>query len=537
MKLNLALISAIPNYSHQLTQVRIHWLLNLIEINSVDSNEKLNLNWSYFDEFTDLMFEHQIRIGFELMGNPSNYFADFNYNQQIQLWNQLIKSVVERLINNYGANYVQKINFETWNEPDHNQFETINFTINSFLNYYRSSKEAIDSFKMALKFGGPAEKCLPINESDYCWTLMKEMVKSGATDDQFLSFHEKGENFDSNQIMIKETQVLDHLQQFKLNQINFVNNEADLMKIWSQNYDFRADVRYAASAISVLIQHIDHFVRNRVNPVKLKLISFDNGFLSYYPHQFTQRTLLARFQINNTIPNYTDFVIKPIYVGIGLSSLLGTQLVNHDIDSNDDHLKIVATRTKDGDVVVLISNSNRFVNETFTDVKKIQLLANLTGLNLTTISEFRFAIYKIDNERNNPYKFWTKHGRSKFPAMDMIEKMNSIAMPTVIGPKMINETNLICDENGCQLRILEKLRYQGISLVAIARKVEECPKMVKNLRAIKFNKKKLLMTWKNSNSRFVRTYEIEYSPFLNGSFSKINHNNVIFPFYFHRGKF
>ena len=53
------------------------------------------------------------------------------------------------------------------------------------------------------------------------------------------------------------------------------------------------------------------------------LLSNDNGFLSYNPHFFTQRTLLARFQMNNTKPAHVQFIRKPVYSVMGMLSHLG----------------------------------------------------------------------------------------------------------------------------------------------------------------------------------------------------------------------
>ena len=89
------------------------------------------------------------------------------------------------------------------------------------------------------------------------------------------------------------------------------------------------------------------------------LLSNDNAFLSYYPNQFTQRTLLARFQINTTssrlaltssgtvnalkdntwdgISNmkqkFVTFVRKPAYILMGMLTLLGEKQIHLNISS------------------------------------------------------------------------------------------------------------------------------------------------------------------------------------------------------------
>lgn len=79
--------------------------------------------------------------------------------------------------------------------------------------------------------------------------------------------------------------------------------------------------------IKVIVEHQNRWLSRRDNRFNLKLFSNDNGFLSYNPHFFTQRTLLARFQMNNTKPAHVQFIRKPIYSVMGLLSYLGeTQL-------------------------------------------------------------------------------------------------------------------------------------------------------------------------------------------------------------------
>ena len=61
--------------------------------------------------------------------------------------------------------------------------------------------------------------------------------------------------------------------------------------------------------------------------INYALLSNDNGFMNFYPSFFDQRTLTARFQINNTKPNYVDFIKKPVLGVMGLLALLGDQQV------------------------------------------------------------------------------------------------------------------------------------------------------------------------------------------------------------------
>lgn len=74
-------------------------------------------------------------------------------------------------------------------------------------------------------------------------------------------------------------------------------------------------------------------MKNELNDLHFGLLSNDNAFLSYFPNQFLQRTLLARFQVNNTSPKYVEFIKKPVYTIFGLLSQLCPNILHSKINS------------------------------------------------------------------------------------------------------------------------------------------------------------------------------------------------------------
>lgn len=72
----------------------------------------------------------------------------------------------------------------------------------------------------------------------------------------------------------------------------------------------------------IINQHQD-LLLNNANTINYTLLSNDNAFLSYHPHPFTQRTLTARFQVNNTQPPHVQLIRKPVLTVMGLLALLG----------------------------------------------------------------------------------------------------------------------------------------------------------------------------------------------------------------------
>lgn len=98
----------------------------------------------------------------------------------------------------YGEDYVSSWNFESWNEPDHHDFDGLNFTVQSFLNYYDACSEGLYEANPQLLMGGPGASCRQANFSHICWALLahcnngtnylthKQDVKL-----DFISFHHK----------------------------------------------------------------------------------------------------------------------------------------------------------------------------------------------------------------------------------------------------------------------------------------------------------------------------------------------------------
>lgn len=95
---NLAYVGSVPN--NGIKQVRIHWLLDLVSMKL--ENDKLVYNFTFLDKAMKLLIENDLRPGFELMGNPSNFFSDFDDTAQIYSWRNLVEKLGEHLIGKYS---------------------------------------------------------------------------------------------------------------------------------------------------------------------------------------------------------------------------------------------------------------------------------------------------------------------------------------------------------------------------------------------------------------------------------------------------
>lgn len=493
MQQNLALISSLPQFDGNWMQLRVHYLLDLVTAHK--SNQQIVFNFTELDKFIDLLFKNNLTLDFELMGNPSQHFTDFSTKSQLLLWQNLITTMINRYTVNYGTDWISKWRFETWNEPDQkNSFENINFTIASFIDYYHASLTAIQKSLIGgaqFEFGGPGEICLPIKSQSFCWRLIDELMKSNHS---FLSFHEKGKHNDIATIIENEAELIKELTaRFPNRTVKFYNNEADPIAIWSEPRQWQADVTYSGLQVKLIAMHIDKYFRLAgFNPVAshvdFQLLSNDNAFLSFFPNQFTQRTLLARFQINNTLDKHVQMIKKPVFASTMMLNLLGNHLIRHTINGSRETINVIATKTQFNSYFVIVVNCERYLNQTEGPSELIKVVINTTPAE----SRRRYQLMMLDNNHSNPYRLWLKSGSPSFPSSKLFRQLRMHEQPRLVGPEDVTTT---------RFELQFKLRRPAVALLLLCSEDEPKPEQVTNVRAIRVNNNQVSLTWNSSNSR------------------------------------
>jgi L-iduronidase len=126
---NHALIRAVPNQGLRL--VRIHSMLNLVTLNAghavAHPLPPSAYNWTLLDALLDMVAgEHQLRLGFEIMGNPrlnssarTGVYTSWGAPEQLEGWRSMVQALAQRYMQRFGADAVSQWRWETWNEPDH----------------------------------------------------------------------------------------------------------------------------------------------------------------------------------------------------------------------------------------------------------------------------------------------------------------------------------------------------------------------------------------------------------------------------------
>ncbi|XP_067409489.1 alpha-L-iduronidase isoform X2 [Emydura macquarii macquarii] len=530
--INLAYISSVPHGG--IEQVRIHWLLELITVGV--TNGKLHYNFTSLDNLMDLLWKNKLIPGFELMGSPSGYFTDFEDKKQVIKWRHLIALLAKRYIARYGLEHVAKWNFETWNEPDHHDFDNVSMSVKGFLNYYDACSEGLREASSLLKFGGPGDSFHPFPKSPICWSLLHHCYNgtnffTGETGVRldYIALHKKGAG-SSLHILEQETEAIEQIQKLFPNftSVPVYNDEADPLVGWSVPQTWRADVTYAAMVVKVITQHQNLLIAKANNTVNYTLLSNDNAFMNYYPHYFTQRTLTARFQMNNTKPPHVQMVRKPVLTVMGLLALLGEEQVSAGIISKDNSAKnktvgvLAAVHTPaelqpsdSWQATILIYASDD--NQTSVDINAITV--NVTQF--PKHAELVYVTYYLDNNLTNPYSEWKKVGSPDFPTVQQFQQIRDAEDPVVTGPFPVpGDGHLI---------LKQELPVPSVFLIHVCARPQAVPNQVTGVRLIPLTKGQVAVRWDDNclDSKCLKTFEVEFSQ-DGRTYQRINVRDTVF---------
>ncbi|KAM5272514.1 alpha-L-iduronidase isoform 2-T2 [Ctenodactylus gundi] len=514
-QLNLAYVGAVPHGG--IEQVRTHWLLDLITARR-SAGQGLTYNFTHLDAYLDLLAENQLHPGFELMGSPSGHFTDFEDKQQVYEWKELVSVLARRYIGRYGLAQVSRWNFETWNEPDHRDFDNVSMTVQGFLNYYDACSEGLRAASAALALGGPGDSFRAPPASPRSWALLRHCARgtnffTGARGVRldFISLHRKGAG-SSMSILEQEAEVVGRIRQLfpELRSTPVYNDEADPLVGWSRPQAWRADVTYAAMVVKVIVQHQNLLVANA--SCGYALLSNDNAFLSYHPHPFSQRTLTARFQVNNTRPPHVQLLRKPVLTAMGLLALLDgeqlwAQVSRAGMVTDSSHtLGVMASAhhpESPADVwratllIYASDDTSAHPNHSLPVTVRLQGVPPGPGLVYTT----RY----LDNQLSSPYAEWLREGSPVFPSAEQFRRMRTAEDPVATKPHPFPSEGLLI--------LHRNLALPSLLLVHVCARPEEPPGQVTRLRVLPLTQGQVVLVWSDEHvgSKCLWTYEIQFS--------------------------
>uniref|UniRef100_A0A7N9AUL9 Alpha-L-iduronidase n=1 Tax=Mastacembelus armatus TaxID=205130 RepID=A0A7N9AUL9_9TELE len=538
-QLNLAYVGSVPHGGIQ--QVRIHWMLELVSAQDIGGQPQYN--FTHLDQLIGLLWVNGLQPGFELMGSVSNYFTDFEDKSQVVKWRNLVYVIAKRYIDKYGLGRVSQWNFETWNEPNNHDFDNVTMSIQGFLNYYDACSEGLRAASTLLRFGGPGDSCHSPPHSPYCWALLQHCYngtnyftgETGVRID-YIALHKKGGGY-SLPILQQEVQTLGEIQERfpRFRSLPVYNDEADPLVGWSRPQEWRADVTYAAMVAKIINQHQDLLIADPNSTINFTLLSNDNAFLSYHPHPFTQRTLTARFQVNNTQPPHVQLIRKPVLTVMGLLVLLGETQVLDQVFSpaatNSStvgvlasiHKPVVPGGSDSWQAAVLVYNSEDNKSGLFQSCLLCYLYPGVV-----------YVTYYMDNNVTNPHQLWRDMGSPDYPTAEQFRRLRSVQDPHVNGPWDVPA--------GDTLTLKAKLSVPSVLLIHVCAQPKAVPGQVCNILNAALNTcirmLKCICSMHESTFSFtflcicrcIKTYEVEFST-DHENFSRINTQDTIFTSY------
>lgn len=344
------------------------------------------------------------------------------------------------------------------------------------------------SIKNVLKLRGPAGLFKDEKKHQLCWGILENCNKNVNTCPiDIITFHRKGSGNTAQEIL---NGSLDLIETFSakfpnLHKLKYSNTEADPIKKWSEPRSFQADSRYAVFLVETVLQHWQAMYDNQMS--ELESISHDNSFLNFYPNFFTQRTLLARFQMNNTKPNHIQFVQKPVFSALGLIANLASKAGKVNVMKTRGLSYVITTNNRSArffSCILIWSHVNlrQFTNKSRT----FEIEIKNVGVNESD-GELFYFVEGIDNKRTNPSAVFEKAGNPAFPSFKVFEQMRSSHNPMILSqPAKVAGGKIILSLN---------LRPPFVVAVRICSKSLTKLKKVENLRIKKVNSEEIIIFW------------------------------------------
>lgn len=343
----------------------------------------------------------------------------------------------------------------------------------------------------SLKLRGPAGLFKDPQKHPFCWGVLEYCNNNTkACPIDIVTFHRKGNGNEASEILEGS---LDLIKEFStrfpnLSHMKLSNTEADPIKKWSEPRDFQADTRYAAILTETILQHWQAIFDGRLG--NLESISHDNAFLNFYPHVFTQRTLLARFQMNNTTPKHVQYIQKPVFNALGLASNLGGYATEVKTINNNTTFIVSGNKNQSEKFyasILLASHVNLKILRNKTKNYEINVA------NLPKRDDLFYIVEGIDNKRTNPARIYEAFNKPPFPEYRILREMRKAQNPMII-----EQPTKVVDG---KIFINTQLMEPFVIAVRICSKNVNTPKRVYNLRLRKINAQEIILFWSDKNYR------------------------------------
>lgn len=520
MKQTLTYVGSVPFGG--IRHVRIHYLLNLVRAKGLGT-EAVKYDWSRLDQGLDWLVRHKLKPFFELMGNPSEWFTDFEDATQLQAWRRLVRDLCRHLIERYGRAEVESWYFECWNEPDcgwWHQFQAGNW--NALNNYFDACVTAVKEVNPAFRIGGPGS-AKHLSEGfkafvAHCDNGVNYFTGERGLPIDFISTHVKGGTCngdfkcpDTDMMFRQKTEQLAYIreQHPRFANLAIIDNECDPIVSWRDPQPWRGRPYYAAVISRILDGHL-RVVRDRLG-ANFEFLGNDNGFMG--PWGF--RTQLASFGSAEQLKrDQFELIKKPVFNVMTLWALLGDRRLAVSGETGDrPELGAIATRRGDDQVAVLVFHSRDDFYQSGAETVTLEL----GGL------PFEDAIvthYRIGEDLEHPYRLWLEQGGWRTPEAGLLARLRACQEPGY----RHEPARAACP--GGRWRATFEMPLHSVDLVLIQRVPARPPARPQGLAADAYAgtnaDEQMLLRWDDLECRSLRTYEVLFSATEQGPFTRVN---------------
>jgi len=506
MRQAMTWVGALPNAG--VRYVRVHYLLDLVSVDRLDG-DKPWYDFTDLFEALDVLISNGLKPVFELMGNPSGQFSDFNDRKQLEMWKDLVRVLAQRLITRYGTDEVANWYFETWNEPDREGgWPQWPADVASFCAYYDACSEGLREAHEPLRLGGPAT-CRTLSPMfkaflAHCEGGTNAFTERTGTRLDFISVHEKGVGAsaehlqpDTRGICERETRAFEHVRDTHplFAGLEFMNTECDPQTGWSDPHPWRAGPYYAAIAAKIVGQHCHALIDEQA--CRYALGSNDNGFLGGWD----LRTQLARFGTEEQLAaDRFALVKKPVLNALGLLALLGEgRLPVSGLGDPLGDLGAIASVQGAAQIAVLVYNSSDALDAAG------QSRVSIT-LEDPPFERAMLAHYRIDDAHGNPRRQWEAMGRPAAPSAEQLAALREHQELTLLE----TPCEVVCTDR--RAKVTFDLPSPGVSLVLLTGKPPAEPRAVTGLRGVRYrglhDEGQIMLSWTGLDVRTVASYKI-----------------------------
>ena len=374
-----------------------------------------------------------------------------------------------------------------------------------------------------LRLRGPAGLFKDKKKHPFCWSVLEECnLNPKKCPIDVITFHRKGNGGKAEEVVKGSQELVNELfNDYKnLTSLQYSNTEADPIKKWSEPRTFHADVRYAAILTETVMQHWQAIFNGSMK--NLESISHDNSFLNYYPNVFTQRTLLARFQMNITTPKHLQFIQKPVYSALGLLGNFA-QYAGEMKEFAEKNISILISTNggKGSFYSCIIITSNIDAGNFIEKSENLEFIIS----NVPHDENLSYFVEVIDNKRTNPSLVYENFESPSFPDVNLFKAMRAAENPIILEQPTKVVDGKITFNSHLYLPFV-------ISIRICSHKIRR-PRKVNNLRLRIVNTQEILLFWSDVfyKSRCIKTYEIFFK-YSNENYHKIETNHI--PFLYHQ---